>query len=196
MAKGSMTFKTKMFRQTVDRTCVANEVWLGIIHPDREEVKQFVNEATTNGFETEYEITIKKASVAKSLNANSYCWVLLHKLAVVTGISKETIYRELVTDVGDNYEVVPVKDAHVDNWIRIWEHVPETKVGWVCKILGPSLHPGYTNVICYYGSSTFTGAQMSRLIDLVVEECRIQGVDTTTPDEIERLKSEWEKYSK
>lgn len=43
----------------------------------------------------------------------------------------------------------------------------------------------------YYGSSTYDTAQMSRLINIIVEECKAQGIETRTPDEISKLVSLW-----
>lgn len=44
---------------------------------------------------------------------------------------------------------------------------------------------------CYFGSSTYDAKEMSVLIDGVVSECKEMGIETMTPDEIARLKSEW-----
>jgi len=32
---------------------------------------------------------------------------------------------------------------------------------------------------------------MARLIDLMVEDCKLQGIETLTPAEIERMKGAW-----
>lgn len=45
--------------------------------------------------------------------------------------------------------------------------------------------------ICYYGSSTYDTKQMARLIDLVVEDCKQQGIETLPPEELERMALEW-----
>lgn len=44
---------------------------------------------------------------------------------------------------------------------------------------------------CYRGSSTFNQKEMSQLIDMVVQDCKEQGVETATPNELERMKQEW-----
>ena len=67
-----------------------------------------------------------------------------------------------------------------------------TWLGWLTDAF-PSKLPGCTNVILYYGSSCYDTKQMSRLIDLVVEDCKEQGIDTATPAEIALLKEEWGK---
>ena len=56
----------------------------------------------------------------------------------------------------------------------------------------PSKIDGCTNVILYYGSSEYDTRQMSRLINLIVEDCKIQGIETMTPDELSALLDRWE----
>jgi hypothetical protein len=69
-----------------------------------------------------------------------------------------------------------------------WEH---NGLGWVTE-RSPSKIEGCTNVTLYYGSSTYDTAQMSRLIDLVIQECKQQDIDTMTPAERDRLVSLWQ----
>ena len=51
-------------------------------------------------------------------------------------------------------------------------------------------------MISYYGSSEYDTAQMSRLIELIIAECREQGIETKTPAELAALMEEWEKRGK
>ena len=64
-------------------------------------------------------------------------------------------------------------------------------VGWVCEILGESKLDGYTNVITYYGSSTYDSLQMSRLINLIQEECKQYGIEVMTQAELALLMDGW-----
>lgn len=43
----------------------------------------------------------------------------------------------------------------------------------------------------YHGSSTYDTAQMSRLIDNIVQDCKALGIETMTPDKLSILKEEW-----
>lgn len=135
-----------------------------------------------------YEADLKEHRKRRSLDANSYAWVLLGKLANKVGLPKEEVYREFVKDVGDNYEVLPIRNDAVDKWITNWQG---KGIGWVCDILGESKLSGYTNVITYYGSSTYDSLQMSKLINLIVEECKQQGIETMTPAELALLMDGW-----
>ena len=50
---------------------------------------------------------------------------------------------------------------------------------------------GYHNIRSYISSSDYDTAQMSRLIDLVVEDCKQMGIETMTPKELDALVSRW-----
>lgn len=135
-----------------------------------------------------YEASIKEYHKKRSLDANSYCWLLLGKIAAKVGLRKEDVYREFIRDVGDNFEILPIRDDAVEKWIEIWKR---NGIGWVCDVEGKSKLPGYTRVIAYYGSSTYDSLQMSRFIDLIVTECQELGIDTMTPAELALLMDGW-----
>lgn len=134
-----------------------------------------------------YTVEIKEKKERRSKDANAYMWVLLDKLAKVTGIPKIEIYRDLVKNIGGNCDTVCVQEKAVEAIIKGWEH---NGLGWVCDTFQSKIE-GCQNIILYYGSSTYDREQMARLIDLVVAECKIQNIETKTPEEIENLKSLW-----
>lgn len=145
-------------------------------------IEQFVN-ADMNCKLTKY-----NGSKPRSLDANAYFWVLCGKLAAKTRQKKSDIYRQLVKEIGDNFEIVPIRNDAVETWCENWQAKGE---GWQCDALGESKLKGYTNICCYYGSSTYNTEQMSVLIDSVVFDCKEQGIETMTPDRIAELKARW-----
>jgi hypothetical protein len=122
-----------------------------------------------------YVITIKEHKKKRSKDANAYFWEFCGKLAAKTRIPREKIYRDLIKEIGDNHEMVCVQDKAVDSLIAGWGH---NGLGWIAEKV-PSKIKGCTNVILYYGSSTYSTEQMSRLIDLLLQECEQQDIDTT-----------------
>lgn len=139
--------------------------------------------------DTNYTAKIHKTRQKRSLDANAYFWVLVDKLAEVTGQPVSDIYYNLVRDVGGNSYIVPVKESAADHFIAIWQ---KNRLGWVCDHLGACRNtPGYVNIKCYYGSSVYDTAQMSRLIDLAVQECQQQDIETLPPDKLNALKIDW-----
>lgn len=132
--------------------------------------------------EKNYVLTITNEK--RSNDANAYYWTLVNKLSDKIGIPPKVIYRAHIEDVGGNYEVVPIRDDAVETWVKNWQ---DKGLGWLCESIGQSKLRGYTNVICFYGSSTYDTRQMSRLIDLCVQDCKAQGIETMTPNELAAL---------
>lgn len=132
-------------------------------------------------------IKIGKYSKRRSLDANAYCWVMISRLAEKLNIPKTEIYRSAIKDIGGNSDIVCVQDKAVQSLCDGWER---NGLGWQTDTL-PSKIEGCTNVVLYYGSSTYDTAQMSRLINSIVEECRLQGIETKPQEEIESLMKSW-----
>lgn len=150
------------------------------------EIDQDFREDFSQLRETDVEISIKKFRPRRSLDANAYMWVLIGKLSEKLGIPPTEIYQQIIPNVGGNSETVCIPTKGVERLRKSWEHNGK---GWVSETM-PSKLEGCTNVILYFGSSTYDSVQMSRLIDLVVQECKQLGIETATPQELERYKEE------
>lgn len=134
-----------------------------------------------------YSLTISEKKKKRSLDANAYCWVLLDKLAAALGIAKEELYKSYIKEIGGNSETVCVKNEAVDALCKRWGY---NRLGWVTDTFNSRLN-GCTNVILYYGSSVYDTAQMSRLINLIVQDCEIFGIETVETEKLEKLLQEW-----
>jgi hypothetical protein len=135
----------------------------------------------------EVEVTVKKANKKRSLDANAYFWVLCGKLAAKLNIPRIEIYRNYIKDIGDNSITVCVVEKKAERIVADWQN---NGLGWIAETI-PSKLEGCMNVILYEGSSVYDTAQMSRLIDFCVTDCKAQGIETMTPDELERLCEAW-----
>lgn len=147
-------------------------------------VREFANRINR---EKKYAVEVKEWREKRSLDANAYCWVLLDKLAAKLNIPKVDIYRQMIVNIGGNCEPICVKNIAVDKVCQGWER---HGLGW-CTETSKSKIEGCTNVILYYGSSSYDTEQMSRLIQNIVDECKAQGIETRTPAEIANLISLW-----
>lgn len=130
-------------------------------------------------------LSLEQQKRRRSLNANAYCWVLCQKIAEKVGATKEAVYRKNISEVG-SFEVVEVASAAVPRFIKRWHG---NGLGWIAEPYQEK--NGFTTVIAYYGSSTYSTAEMARLIDALISEAKSVGVETLTPDELERLKTSW-----
>lgn len=135
-----------------------------------------------------YDIEVVRHKEKRSLDANAYCWVLLGKLASALGIPKNEIYRELIRDIGDNYEILPIRKKAIETFCTNWEN---RGLGWIAERQGYSKLKGYENVVVYYGSSVYDTRQMSRLINLLVEECKEQEIETLPPEKLAAMTERW-----
>lgn len=134
-----------------------------------------------------YTAELKEYREHRSLDANAYFWVLCDKLAEATGIPKTEIYRQSIREIGGNTQTVCVPTKGADKLVSNWGH---NGLGWIADTTESKL-PGCTNVILYYGSSTYDKSQMARLIDNIVQDCKAVGIETMTPAQLDALKEEW-----
>lgn len=157
--------------------------WL-CLRTTRREAMQVCSEAKPD---TTYNVKVTQERKKRSLDANSYCWVLLDKLAEKLRKPKTEIYREYIREIGGNSEPVCVREKAVQKLCDSWAR---NGLGWLTDQM-PSKLDGCVNVILYYGSSTYDTAQMARLIDMIVEDCKLQGIETLPPDRLALLTEEW-----
>ncbi len=148
-------------------------------------VKRFVAEMKPK----EYDAELKEHRERRSLDANAYFWVLAGKLGAKLSLSPEEVYRQYIRDVADNYVIQPIRKDALEHWDKVW---CSGHLGRMTEDMGPCRRTeGYHNVRCFFGSSDYDTAQMSRLIDLIVADCKLQNIETMTPSELEKIKESW-----
>ena len=135
----------------------------------------------------EHKLEVKEFKQKRSLNANSYAWTLIDKLAEKLRMSKTDIYKSYIKEIGGNSDIVCCLDRAVSDLCQAWQG---RGIGWLTET-EPSKLEGCTNVRLYYGSSVYDTAQMSRLIELIVQDCKEHDIETLTPEEIDRMNAEW-----
>lgn len=134
----------------------------------------------------ELEITVKPYRPKRSKNANAYCWELIGQLAERLNITAKEVYRNAIKDVGI-YQDVELASRAAKTMEHIWQ---ERGLGWICEKIDES-KDGNILMRLYYGSSVYNTAQMSRLIDYIVQDCKTVGIETKTPQEISLLIDDW-----
>lgn len=129
---------------------------------------------------------IKEHKKKRSLNANSYAWVLIGKIADAIGNTKEEVYREYIKNKGI-YRIITIDEKAAPTFIKVWE---DKGLGWICEKSETKI-AGLIDVIAYYGTSSYNSKQMANFIDYVVAEAKELGIETLTPDEIAKMKTLW-----
>ena len=132
------------------------------------------------------EFEIKEHKERRSLNANSYCWVLIGQIADMIGRTKEDVYRDYIKNKGV-YRVITMNREAVPTFQKIWS---ERGLGWISETMETKID-GLVDVIAYYGTSSYNTKQMANFIDYVVQEAKQLEIPTKDDYEIERLVKEW-----
>ena len=149
---------------------------------DKSVIKQFQDVKD----DKELMVQVKEYRQKRSLSQNAYMWVLLDEIGKAVNRSKEDIYKELVKDYGV-FEILPLKDDAVKRFNHNWS---KNGLGWFTEIIGKSKLKGYTNLIAYYGSSTYDTKEMTRLLEAVINECQELGIQTMTLSEMMLLQND------
>ncbi len=131
-------------------------------------------------------VQVKTYRQKRSLSQNAYLWVLLDKLAAKVGRSKEDVYKIYIKDFGI-FEPLPIRNNAVERFIANWS---KNGLGWVCEVMGASKLDGYTTVFAYYGSSTYNTAELSRLLEAVLHDCREQGIQAMPLSDVMLLQND------
>lgn len=134
-------------------------------------------------------ITVKRFSHKRSLNANAYFHVLVGKIAEKLHISKQRAKNELLGRYGqreiiDSGQVIISVRSDVDMMEREDLH---------CVPVGYATLNGkdFTHWAIVRPSHTYDNLEMNALITGTVDEAKELGIETMTPDEIERMKELW-----
>lgn len=129
-------------------------------------------------------ITAKVYKAKRTLSANAYFWVLLSEVARVLKTSTESLHLRYIKDhpyVWLDDDGRPVAIALTDK-VNVDEALPAY---W--KQYGERKD----NLIQYLrikGTSEMTTQEMAIVLDDLVDEAKSLGIQTATPDEIERMK--------
>lgn len=128
-------------------------------------------------------ITAKIFRNRRSKDANAYAWVLMQKIAEVLHTDKWSVYLSMLERYGVFTHII-VRPHVVDRVIEEWRTVKNLGKVTVADQTGIQLQ-------CYFGSSTYDTREMAVFINGIVSECHEMGIETASPEELERMKREW-----
>lgn len=134
------------------------------------------------------EIDIKKAVKHRSMEANRYAWVLIDQIAARAHKDKTEVYRQAIREIGGVSKQGLMKTDAVPIFKEIWE---KQGLGNQVEILDTEEETGWSSILIYFGSSTYNTAQMSALLDSLIQEAEALGIPTITPKEEERMLGKW-----
>lgn len=179
---------------------------------NREQITLFILGQTDP--DKKWDITEHKEKKKRSLDSNSYFWVLVNKIAEHQKISDMEVHDKFLSenicyfyteDGVFDWKTSPrepnqyglIKDKFSDGysyWMFAGYKVKLQKPdGTVCK--DPDGNEVTANVYWHIkGSHQMDSVQMSRLISSVVYEAKNLGIETATPEELAEMQRLWEQH--
>lgn len=136
----------------------------------------------------DYELTCKKKSKKRSLDANGYYWVLLQKLARVLRTSDEELHRIMLNDYG---AFRMTEDGEIVRF-TLRKGIDPINVCKYSKILATGQIKG-VDAVQYgvlKGSSEMTSTEFAALLDGLISECKEMGIETLSPEELEQIRGQ------
>lgn len=140
------------------------------------------------------DIKVKKRMKKRSLDSNAYFHVLVDKLAQKLNLSRAYVKNKMLSDYGQIQYIedgipfiyktnAPPSVIHEQEYIHLWLiKIGEDEAYWYKA---------------YRGSSTYDTAEMSKLIQGTIQECKEQGIETATPEELAKMEKLWkERYER
>lgn len=128
-------------------------------------------------------ITLKKPATKRSLNANNYFHKLCDELRQKLGISMSACKNMLIASYGqiEYIEDIPMiyKTNAPPEYVRELEEVH-------MKLIKVDSEGAYWYRV-YRGTHEYNTSEMAKLIDGTIQECKEQGIQTLTPNELARL---------
>ena len=125
---------------------------------------------------------LKEYKEKRSLNANNYYWQLVTELGNALKMDKEDLHFLLLQKYGQSEMISVVADVDMKNYLKYYAEAGESNLN------GKT----FKHYKVYKGSSEMDSKEMSILINGLVEECHIQGIETKTPAEINSLLERWD----
>nr|DAE21087.1 MAG TPA: NinB protein [Siphoviridae sp. ctRCE13] len=136
-------------------------------------------------------IEAKRYIKKRTTNANNYFWKLLQELCDLADIDTIEEYKRRVKKLGI-FRRFKIEKDNVNTFEKMWT---AQGIAWFCEI-ADTTYIGDTEfkiINAYYGSSSFNSKQMARLIDGVIQDCKVYVIETKPQAEIDSLLKEWDK---
>lgn len=132
------------------------------------------------------DIEVKQHRERRSLDANACLWACLGDLAKAMRTDSWSMYLYMLERYG-KFTLIQCRPEAVPDLQRVWR---ETKVvGERYAADGDKM----IDVLCFFGSSTYSTAEFSRLLDGVIQEMRDIGLETPPDEETKAMLEEMER---
>ena len=141
--------------------------------------KEVINWALEQDKDKKLEIKIYRP--LRGQRANAYYWELLNELANVLKIENDELHFMLLQKYGQVQIVSALAYIDISGYFKYYTEAGETTLNG----------KKFKHYKVYKGSSEMDSREMSILINGLVEECKIQGIETRPKTEIKSMLEAW-----
>lgn len=136
------------------------------------------------------DLTLDVHRERRSKDANAYFHVLCGRLADVLRVSKPFCKNMLIGRYGQPM-VIDDKPVTIETQLSADQMLEQESLH--VKPCGVNINNGRDIYAVMRPTHEYDTREMSILIDGTVEECKVQGIETATPEEIKRMIAVWER---
>lgn len=130
------------------------------------------------------DVKLTKARKKRSLDANAYAWVLMSKIADKLGSTKEEVYMELIRQTNffeQDDDGMPIS-------VICKPQIDMTRLGHWCFMGWVGDNKSW---MLMKGSSEYDSYEMSKFINMIVDDAKDLGIETMTPKELAQMLGAW-----
>lgn len=139
-------------------------------------VKELIPKMLNLPEDKEYEL--KEYKKKRTLNQNSYYWQLLNKLSTKIKIPQTELHFELIKKSCPFEEYLVPYEANLRG---IEYYIEKGKIERNGRL--------FKTIRVYVGSSRLETVEFGILLDNLIEECKLQGIQTLTESELAKMRS-------
>ena len=132
-------------------------------------------------------ISWKPYKEQRSLSANSYFHVLVGKLAAKVGATNTAVKNKMIREYGQ-YEYV---GESIPTYLVKPEFAEEIMNNPAVHFTKVGFEGDRIKLAVMRGSHTYNSAEMARLIEGTISECKEQGIETLPPEELKKMLDIW-----
>ena len=124
-----------------------------------------------------WDLKIDKHRNKRSLDANSYSWVLQTEIANVLRLSKEEVHFQMLKDYGQRDYISMLANINPRNHFKYYEEQGTFK----------NAGNTFKSYLVYRGTSTYNSKEMAIFIDGLVQEAKNLDIETLEDREIKSM---------
>lgn len=110
----------------------------------------------------------------RSLNANSYFYVLQNKLAQALKTSNDELHEQLIKRYADATLITLPESENIKGIVKYYDVYKKGEIKGIPAIIYKAYKP----------SHEMNTKEFSRLLDGIISECKEVGIETKTPEEL------------